>query len=740
MKIKDIMLRPLALFSFSFYITIIVIRYAAVGVKLSVTAALTAAFIILLVFSKLKKSSSRTNKRLYIRALCALSLGAALSSAAAFAAFDIYLAHLEEKYCGEEADIEAVVEEIRYSTSFSASYIIKTRSINGNSVSLRMSLDDETGLETGNVIHTAAMISPVDRNGGILGNGEYLLADGVRLTAEGSDTEIIDYAAANLRIFLLRLNSRLTDILCDRRAGENSGIAAALFLGNRSQLKPSVTRDFRRLGISHVLALSGMHLAVVCGAISYFTKRIGAKERRIICAVFIIGYVFLTGASPSVCRAGIMLLIMYTANLTGRGGDSITNLGVSVLLLSATDPFGAGGISLQLSAAAVLAILLQADRIDKISTAAPKKRNKIVKAFVSIRSSVRLTVSVIMFTLPLMWLYFGYVSIISPVTSLIFSGIASIILCVAPAAVIASPAAHFSKVVFRIEGMLCNFTADLAARISALHGITVTLDSTFMLVLCILCAAVFTAFCITQGKMKKFTAVISAVLLIFTCALGAAIQNRDGAVFITAVNNKSSDEIVIDSRGRTMVIDIGNGYKTSINNALSGSTDTEIIMLTHSHTAYPSSLADIFDRHLVRCLMVSDDFDEDMLLRLQDVCRQKNVMFEVYSPGDTVFFGETEVKTYKNLYLKRSSQPIVRIDVSAFKNSFTYLGASYSETCENIDIDPLSTVWLGCHGPKYKSQCTMPPEFEGRLMTADSTSDFAPDGTEYLSVTAFFDQ
>ncbi len=728
-KCREAALRPLAIFCFSYYILTCAVRYVGGTAKISIAAAFAAAFVVLTAVRAARGRLS-PSRRLYIRAFCALCLGAALASAVSFAAFEVYLAGLEEKYCGEEAEVVALVEEVSYSGSYYGSYIVKTSGINGENVSVRLYLDAEPGLEAGNVIMTAADIAAVDKSGGISGEGEILFSDGIRLVAEGSGTKIIEYSRITPRIFMSRLNRHLANVLCDPRAGENSGIAAALFLGNKSRLQPSVTRDFRRLGISHVLALSGMHLAVICGAVTSLAKRLGARHRRIVCAAVTVCYVVLTGASPSVCRAGIMLLVMFSANLAGRGADSFTDLGIAVLLLSATDPFSAGGISLQLSAAAVFAILLQTRRVHKPDEE-EKQRGWVSKLLWNFREAVKITVSVVMFTLPLTWLYFGYVAVVSPVTSFIFSALATVVLYLSPIALAAAPLAHLSGAVFRLLGALCSFIASLAAEISSLHGIVIPLSGTLMLVMCILCSAAFVLFCITNGKRRKFFAAAAAAVLVITLSVGALTNSRGGAVVVNAVNNKSSDELVVSSEGKVMVIDIGNGYKTSISKALC-STETEVIMLTHSHNGYPSSLADIFDRNIVRCLLVPDDFDENMLSRLADVCRQKNVIFELYHPGGTVYFGDAEIKTYEKLYLKRSSQPVVRIDVSAFGESFTYLGAAYTEACENIDIDPASTVWFGCHGPKYKNDSALPADFSGEVLAAGTAADFAPSGAAEL--------
>ena len=87
-------------------------------------------------------------------------------------------------------------------------------------------------------------------------------------------------------------------------------LASALLLGVRDDLDMDLSESFRKAGCTHILALSGMHLAIISGVLAFFLRRpFGIRWASLIGAVFIIFYIFVAGSQPSLVRAGIMYLI-----------------------------------------------------------------------------------------------------------------------------------------------------------------------------------------------------------------------------------------------------------------------------------------------------------------------------------------------------------------------------------------------------------------------------------------------
>lgn len=137
------------------------------------------------------------------------------------------------------------------------------------------------------------------------------------------------------------------------------GLLVGIMLGETGELSRQVEEDFRALGLSHLLAASGMNVAVVAGVILFLGMRVGYSERRL--AFWAIGaiwfYCALAGASPSIVRATWMASLAFLARSMGRTTDAPQTLLVTSLSLTFVDPACWTDLGFQLSFAAVVGLL-----------------------------------------------------------------------------------------------------------------------------------------------------------------------------------------------------------------------------------------------------------------------------------------------------------------------------------------------------------------------------------------------
>ncbi|GHT91459.1 competence protein ComEC [Spirochaetia bacterium] len=118
------------------------------------------------------------------------------------------------------------------------------------------------------------------------------------------------------------------------------GMALALLLGIRDNLDTDLARAYREAGSSYVLALSGMHLAVLSALIAFALRRpLGLKASSLLGALFIVLYVFLVGSQPSLDRAAIMYLLGALAvfGALPRNPASLLNLAFLVQIVRQND-------------------------------------------------------------------------------------------------------------------------------------------------------------------------------------------------------------------------------------------------------------------------------------------------------------------------------------------------------------------------------------------------------------------
>jgi competence protein ComEC len=137
------------------------------------------------------------------------------------------------------------------------------------------------------------------------------------------------------------------------------GFALALLFGIKDDLHSELSRQFRDAGCSHVLALSGMHLAVISAVIAFFLRKpLGLKAASVAGAVFICGYMFLVGSMPSLDRAALMYLIGTVVIIRALPAAPLSVLSMAFLLQILIQPASGASYSFILSYLALAGILI----------------------------------------------------------------------------------------------------------------------------------------------------------------------------------------------------------------------------------------------------------------------------------------------------------------------------------------------------------------------------------------------
>lgn len=144
-----------------------------------------------------------------------------------------------------------------------------------------------------------------------------------------------------------------------------AALARGFVLGQDEEIDSRTKEDFRRAGLSHLLAVSGQNVALLALLAMPLLAALGMPLRtRLIWVLALIAvYVPLAGAGPSIQRAGVMGALSVLAMLAGRRASRLYALAVAAVVTLAIDPAIAGDVGWQLSFAAVLGILLLATRL-----------------------------------------------------------------------------------------------------------------------------------------------------------------------------------------------------------------------------------------------------------------------------------------------------------------------------------------------------------------------------------------
>jgi competence protein ComEC len=150
---------------------------------------------------------------------------------------------------------------------------------------------------------------------------------------------------------------------------EIRGLLKALIVGDRSEISPETREVFNRIGIAHLLAISGLHIGMVATLAFLGFRLILARSQRVLLAAWatkgaallsvfpVLFYGFLAGMSPATQRAVIMVIVFLMALLFEKEQDTINTLALAALVILIISPTALFEISFQLSFTAVFAIL-----------------------------------------------------------------------------------------------------------------------------------------------------------------------------------------------------------------------------------------------------------------------------------------------------------------------------------------------------------------------------------------------
>lgn len=225
-----------------------------------------------------------------------------------------------------------------------------------------------TKLQYGDLITFNAKLS---RPNGPLNPGEfdyaqYLKHEGIIYTTfiNGGSWKLINYDPSNPIIAIAgKLRLRLLHLLRKNGLSEdNYAVAAAILLGYDDYMENSLKQDYIMAGAMHILCVSGLHVGIIYLVINFLlsflrNNRTNNILKAILLLITIWAYATITGLSPSVQRASLMLTVFIFGNLLNRNRDTYNTLAISALILLLIDPYLVYNVGFQLSYAAVIGII-----------------------------------------------------------------------------------------------------------------------------------------------------------------------------------------------------------------------------------------------------------------------------------------------------------------------------------------------------------------------------------------------
>ena len=162
---------------------------------------------------------------------------------------------------------------------------------------------------------------------------------------------------------------------------DEKSILKGILLGDKSEIDEEIITDFSDSNISHILAISGMHISYVILIISFvFNRLLGKHFSKIVISFFVFIYMCLTGFPITFVRAGISGIVLIMSNFFYRKNDIWQTLSLSLIILLINNPFSILNIGLQLSYSAIIGIIIFQRLLKKyISNSLEKTNNRAIR-------------------------------------------------------------------------------------------------------------------------------------------------------------------------------------------------------------------------------------------------------------------------------------------------------------------------------------------------------------------------
>ena len=193
----------------------------------------------------------------------------------------------------------------------------------------------------------------------------------------------------------------------------NASLASGVIFGAKQSLGQELLDDFRKVGLVHIVVLSGYNITIIAVGIFYATSFFGKRNLGfILSAVFIVLFSIMVGLGATVIRACIMALIAILAKFLGRPADALRWLFIAGILMLLWNPLILFyDPSFQLSFMATLGLILFSPFI--YSFISNHKIQKFIPTKFGLREIISSTLAVQFFVLPLLIKMSGFVSLIS---------------------------------------------------------------------------------------------------------------------------------------------------------------------------------------------------------------------------------------------------------------------------------------------------------------------------------------
>lgn len=541
-----------------------------------------------------------------------------------------------ESLCGNEVTVEGEVIAEPYRAYGQYYTVIKTETINGErqKVKIRLSSNSSQNIEPGDKV--TCTVKP------------YLLtdssgknkADGIFIGGYMGDSAKIE---SGNKISLSRITYKVRNYLLSNISyalpGDEGELLKGMLLGNKTGVPEEINESFRHVGLSHLFAVSGLHLSIWVGLFSYikFKRNSFRVMMRVVSALFILFFMAVTGFTSSVFRAGIMTLVFLAAQGLGRKADGINSLGLAAVILCLINPYSCLELSFLLSFSATLGILICYTPIESLGERLQCRLNGIVgKPLKWIITAGAVSVSASIFTFPVASIVFGEISAVSPFANLIVPSLGAVSMISGGLAAVfpSNPIFFFiTKPLFLLCGIINNFIIKFCMWLGGLEFSHFRISGENATVICAGIMVLLAVTFIFKNYRKVLPLALSLCLLFAVCTEISEIFLKANTLEIIVCDSGESPCVVLSDGKSAVIMGSGSSYnaETSIDKALSSAGTEKINAIAATKYDNIASIENIASEYDIPIVINSS---------MNELLRGETDVLNVDGDGESVEFSQ----------------------------------------------------------------------------------------------------
>ncbi|MCL2774726.1 MAG: ComEC/Rec2 family competence protein [Oscillospiraceae bacterium] len=668
-----------------------------------------------------------------------------------------------QEYAGTPVSITAKVKDVK-SSSFMTSFDLQVFEVNGEKCgkfNLSLNVFGECQAEIDDILETSVIFKNLEddltsqtsityyKSSGYYISADYYENSDNSAGSDSSDTSEEANPVYNLKItpaqshsltyYLDAIRNYTKDTFFrnvkldyhDSQTAE-AGVVYGAFTGDKSYIDSSVQTDFKRSGISYVLAVAGLQLSILCGIIFSFLKILNIHKKAscviiILCCLF---YMAFTGFSVSVIRAGIMTVLFYAAFMFGRKSDSVTSLFIAGMVVILLNPYNSLNTGFQLSFMATLGIVTTSNLSEKIQS----KINNIpifeflIKIIKMIFSSAAITIAAVVFTLPITSYAFHTLSLVSLATSIVASPLVTAILLLALIMMIfalipffkiltffGTPLYYISKLLLFFAKFFASFKYSYIA-VNSTNSDSFYIFALIFLTIVILCLYIISKLAVFEENIKikrarliLYSSVAVTFIIMTAVLIYPRILFKDSSRVAYYSDDKNQDIVLFDKDYDSAdIIDISDGTLSHVPKTYdmlveNGAVNINSIILTHYHKRHIQMIQRYLTYSNIKKVYIPEpltEYDIEVYNSLYYLSIEPNSGFELIKYGSSLKLDDN-ITISTTIFDYNKMQHIMVNTIYSSNNlykDFLYLSLGYEDGFSNYtDGKNYDVVFYGTH-------------------------------------------